>query len=361
MSCASPVEREVPAAAVTFARRMADLVPGILLSAVIGGAAVALQSVEVAWLGHAIFESLVLAILIGMIVRTAWTPPATVETGIQFTAKEVLEVAIVLLGDSVDIPELLRAGPLLLLGVALTVAAGIVLGTAIGRMLGLETRHALLVACGNSICGNSAIAAIAPVIGARKEHVASAIAFTAVLGVVVILTLPLLIHPLHLSYYQYGVLAGMTVYAVPQVLAAAFPVSPLSGEVGTLTKLVRVLLLGPVVVTLALIARRRTRAGGTGAGPLPRGYRITDFVPWFIIGFMALGTIRSAGLLGDSVAAILRESATILTVAAMAALGLGVDLRTMRRVGPRVVGAVCGSLAVLVVMSAFVVRTWVRA
>ena len=83
---------------------------------------------------------------------------------------------------------------------------------------------AILVAAGNSICGNSAIAAVAPVIGASSKDVASSIAFTAVLGVVVVLLLPLAVPLLHMTELQYGVLAGLTVYAVPQVLAATAPI-----------------------------------------------------------------------------------------------------------------------------------------
>ena len=113
---------------------------------------------------------------------------------------------------------------------------------------------AILVACGNSICGNSAIAAVAPVIGADSDDVASSISFTAVLGVIVVLTLPLLVPILHLSLTQYGVLAGLTVYAVPQVLAATLPIGALSNQVGTVVKLVRVLMLGPVVLGFSLLA-----------------------------------------------------------------------------------------------------------
>ena len=139
------------------------------------------------------------------------------------------------------------------MGIVLLVVLGIVFSYGIGRALGLPHKLSVLVACGNSICGNSTIAAVAPVIRADKAHVASSIAFTAILGVVVVIGLPFLIQPLGLSFYQYGVLAGLTVYAVPQVLAAAFPVSVLSGQVGTLVKLVRVLMLGPVVLFFALI------------------------------------------------------------------------------------------------------------
>src|SRR6185436_2258741 len=189
-----------------------------------------------------------------------------------------------------------------------------------------EPRLATLVATGNAICGNSAIAAVAPVIGADPEDVASSIAFTAILGVIVVLGLPLLIGPLRLSTYQYGVLAGLTVYAVPQVLAATFPVSALSGEVGTLVKLVRVLLLGPVVVFFSF---RHHRIGTQKLNP-------ASFVPWFIAGFLVLAAARSLGAIPTSAAGVVREVSRWLTVAAMAALGLGVDVRALGRVGPRV-------------------------
>ncbi len=90
----------------------------------------------------------------------------------------------------------------------------------LSRLLGLNTKLSILIACGNSICGNSAIAAVAPVIGADGDDIASSISFTAILGVLMVLGLPLLIPLLDLTATQYGILAGLTVYAVPQVLAA---------------------------------------------------------------------------------------------------------------------------------------------
>lgn len=321
--------------------------PGVALCAAVATLSVAGAALETRVFGHAIIEGLVLAILVGMMVRTAWTPPTATAPGVRYVAKEVLEAAIFLLGASVDLPLLLRAGPALAAGIILLVVLGICASFLIGRAIGLPTKLAVLVACGNSICGNSAIAAIAPVIGADREHVASSIAFTAILGVVVVLGLPLLIHPLGLSFYQYGVLAGLTVYAVPQVLAAAFPVSALSGQVGTLVKLVRVLMLGPVVMFFAIRAGR----AGTSSDDARPAFKLTRFIPWFIIGFVALAALRSVGAIPPGVVDWTRTLSTWLTVAAMAALGLGVDLRAIRRVGAPVIATVSLSLAVLVVLS----------
>ena len=320
--------------------------PGVLLSCLVALASIAIAAAEERIFGHAIIEGLVVAILLGMVIRTLWTPPERIDIGVRFTAKQVLEAAVFLLGAAVDLPLLLRAGPALGLSILLVVVLGIVASFLIGRSLGLPGKLAILVACGNGICGNSAIAAVAPVIHADREHVASSIAFTAILGVIVVVGLPFLVGPLHLSFYQYGVLAGLTVYAVPQVLAAAFPVSVLSGQVGTLVKLVRVLMLGPVVLFFAL---RHRRAGGN-VGTSPR-FSITRFVPWFIIGFLFLAALRSTGVLGESAAVDARALSSWLTVASMAALGLGVDVRVVRRVGRPVIATVSASLVVLLVLA----------
>ena len=327
------------------------LLPGILLACIVGLVSLMVANTEERVFGHPIVEGLVVAILLGMILRTAWTPPDRLEAGVAFTAKQVLEVAVFLLGASVDLPLLLRAGPSLAIGIVLLVVVGLAASYGIGRAMGLPHKLSVLVAGGNSICGNSAIAAIAPVIHADKRDVASAIAFTAILGVVVVIGLPFLIPPLGLSHYQYGVLAGLTVYAVPQVLAAAFPVSLLSGQVGTLVKLIRVLMLGPVVLFFAI----KHRGEGEGGAERTR-FSVTRFVPWFIIGFLLLAVLRSSGMIPPPIANALRSISGWLTVAAMAALGLGVDLKAISKVGRPVIMTVTASLVVLVVLSVGLIR-----
>lgn len=340
-----------------------SVLPGIGLCAAITALAMAAQALEERVAGHPYVEALVLAILIGIAIRTAWTPDARFRTGIAFSAKQLLEVAVVLLGASLSLGAILASGPALLAGIVGTVVIGIGASVGICRALGLPPRMAILVACGNAICGNSAIAAVAPVIGAQPKDIAAAIAFTAVLGVLMVLGLPLFVPLAGLSDNQYGVLAGLTVYAVPQVLAATVPVSLLSTQVGTLVKLVRVLMLGPVVVAFSLIAPRLPREAGeagegaeaeaTGAKGRPG---LTKLVPWFILGFLVLATSRSLGLIPDAAVKPLTQLAGVLTVLSMAALGLGVDVRVLARVGGRVTLAVTASLAVLVAVSLALIR-----
>jgi uncharacterized integral membrane protein (TIGR00698 family) len=256
----------------------AQLLPGLLLCIAITLVAMLAQAAEVRAVGQPYLEALVLAILIGVAVGSAWKPPACFDPGIAFSAKFLLECAIVMLGASVSIATILALGPALILGIAGIVVVAIATSYLISRGLGLPLRIAILVACGNSICGNSAIAAIAPVIGADNDDIASSISFTAVLGVVVVLVLPLFAPILKLSLTQYGVLAGLTVYAVPQVLAATLPIGALSNQVGTVIKLVRVLMLGPVVLVISLFARR-LRTGAAREHPNNRGPRLRALVP----------------------------------------------------------------------------------
>ena len=330
----------------------ADRIPGILICCAITVVAWLLQIVEVYWVGEAYLEALVLAIVLGVAIRTVWTPGPLWEKGIQFSAKLLLEIAVVLLGASLSATAVLALGTALLIGIAATVIVAIGTSYAICRALRLPKRLSVLVACGNSICGNSAIAAVAPVIGATSSEIASSIAFTAVLGVIVVLTLPLLVPVLRLSLSQYGVLAGLTVYAVPQVLAATLPIGALSNQIGTIVKLVRVLMLGPVVFGLSLVGAR-LRPAGAASGERSAKYKagLREFVPWFIVGFLIVAVARSTGLIPNAAVKPVATVAGILTTISMAALGLGVDVRVVAQAGLRVTIAVTLSLVVLTIIS----------
>ena len=342
--------------------------PGVALCVAVSLAAMALERAELAALHATWLEALVLAILVGTAVRTAWMPGQRWSAGIAFSAKTLLEIAVVLLGASVSAATVMAAGPALLGGIAAVVALAIAASYGLGRMLGLPHRMAALVACGNSICGNSAIAAVAPVIGADGEDIAASIAFTAVLGVLVVLLLPLAAPLLSLTGLQYGVLAGLTVYAVPQVLAATAPLGAAAVHMGTLVKLVRVLMLGPVVLGLTLLTRRmRDETDGpaphltAGERPAPGAhvpgrFELHKLVPWFIVGFLGLAAARSAGLVPAVALPPIATVANLLTIVSMAALGLGTDLKVVARAGGRVTAAVTLSLAALAAISLGLIR-----
>jgi uncharacterized integral membrane protein (TIGR00698 family) len=347
----------VPNTALSKALR---LFPGLILCLAVTGLAVLLQGVEVRIAGQTYLEALVLAILLGVAFRTAWHPDKLWRPGIHFSAKTLLEIAVVLLGASVSVRTVLTLGPKLLLGIVAVVAVSIVFSYAISRLLRLPTRMAILIACGNSICGNSAIAAVAPVIGADGDDIASSIAFTAVLGVIVVLLLPLLVPVLLLSLTQYGVLAGLTVYAVPQVLAATLPIGALSNQVGTVVKLVRVLMLGPVVLAISLLTSRlRAETNQLSVGATSRSARLPalhQMVPWFIAGFLLVLVLRSTGAIPAAWLGPIKFAAATLTTVSMAALGLGVDVRVVARAGLKAATAVTVSLAALAAISLLLIR-----
>nr|WP_276552907.1 putative sulfate exporter family transporter [Bradyrhizobium elkanii] len=333
-------------------RRIFQLIPGILLCGVVTVISLGIQAAEERVFDHPYIEALVVAILLGMAVRTAWEPSARWRSGIAFSAKQLLEVAVMLLGASISFAAIVASGGLLIGAIAVTVVIMLAVSYGLSRMLGLKTKLAILIACGNSICGNSAIAAVAPVIEADGDDIASSISFTAILGVLMVLGLPLLIPLLKLTATQYGILAGLTVYAVPQVLAATVPAGIVSTQIGTLVKLVRVLMLGPIVIGLSLLVARRRKAGAAREGT-SKTASISPFklVPWFIIGFLVLAAMRSFQLVPDIAIAPVTKTAAILTVVSMAALGLGVDVRVLSTVGGRVTAAVTLSLMLLLGLS----------
>lgn len=337
---------------------LAGLFPGIALCTLVTATAYVLQTIEIKATGRPWLEALVFAILLGVAIRSVWTPPNIWRAGIEFSAKTLLEIAVVLLGASVSARAVLSIGPALIIGIAVIVVVAIGTSYVISRALGLPQRMAILVACGNAICGNSAIAAVAPVIGAIGEDVASSIAFTAVLGVIVVLILPLLVPLLQMSLTQYGVMAGLTVYAVPQVLAATLPIGALSNQVGTIVKLVRVLMLGPVVLLMSgLGSKLRDAAEETTPDvkaadcPKPDKLAIHQIVPWFIVGFLLVAGVRTAGLVPNSVLHPTALLTSVLTTVSMAALGLGVDIRVVAKAGLRVAAAVTLSLLFLGLIS----------
>lgn len=317
--------------------------PGLALTVLVAVGAVLLEEAEARFFGRPWLEALVLAILSGALVRTVWTPPRAFDPGIHFAAKTMLELAIILMGATGSFGAIAAVGAPLLFSIVGTVVLAIATSFLIGRLLGLSTKMAVLVACGNAICGNSAIAAVAPVIDADSEEVATSIAFTAVLGVVVVIGLPLMAHLLGLSPTAGGVLAGLTVYAVPQVLAAAGPMGSAAVQLGTLVKLVRVLMLGPIVTGLALLG---PKFADSVALPLKRIDPL-HLLPPFIVGFLVLASLNSAGLLPHAWIFPAHKASLGLTIVAMAGLGLGVDLRSVRTAGPRVILVVTASLAVL--------------
>ncbi|AQU87151.1 hypothetical protein B0W47_06300 [Komagataeibacter nataicola] len=334
---------------IDFSTRVA---PGIGLCLAISALAIGLERAQAALLGRAWVEALNLALVLGVGLRAIWQPMPACLPGIRYCARTLLNIAIVLLGASFSVGAVRAIGPGLVAGAMGIVIFSLVFTCCVGWLAGLPARQTLLVACGNSICGNSAIMAAAPVIEADDDEVGACIAFTAAGGLVVVLGLPFVVSLLGLPAGAGGALAGLTVYAVPQVVAAAAPSGMAAVHVGTLVKLVRVLMLGPVCVALALIAST-WRVHENAESRLPP---LTRLVPWYIIGFVVMMAVRSAGGIPAGLVAPLNHVATFLTILAMAALGLGVELRAIMRASTALMVTVTLSLLGLLGASVALVR-----
>ena len=319
--------------------------PGLLLCAVVAAFAWTAAEVEKNIIDNAVVDALVIAIIIGVLLRNLVALPAAIDPGAKYASKQILEASVFLLGASVDFGQIVDAGLTLFLLIAFSVLGGLSLTWFVGHyLMGLPSRLSVLVGVGNSICGNSAVAAVAPAIRATPDEVATAIGISAVMGIGQILLLPLLAPGLDLTDYQYGVVAGIAVYAVPQVVAASFAVSNLSGQVATLVKLVRVLFLGPMIIGLGFLHRNSADAPPEQTTM----ERVKLYVPWFVAGFLVFAILRSSGVISDSLGDDAKTLSKLLFVGAMVGLGLGVDLRKVGAVGPRVAATILVSMSFMI-------------
>jgi uncharacterized integral membrane protein (TIGR00698 family) len=317
------------------ARMKAGLVP-VLLIALVAEFQARLQDYV---FGRIWLDAVVFAILAGIAVVSLRPLPADWHPGVRWAGKLPLEIAIVLIGATINPAVLHAAPPSLIVAVFMLVAIVLAATSFIGIRLGLPRNIALLIGSGNAICGNSAIVAAGRVIDAKPDEVASAIGFTAIIGVLMVLFLPVLATMLSLSALQFGAMAGLTIYAVPQVLAAAAPGGSVVVQFGMLVKLLRVLALGPMLIVLALFTGGRART------------RWSRIVPWFIFGFALMLLLRSAGQFPDALVGPFATMSHLLTVVAIAALGLEVDLSALARSGPRIVATALLSLLLLSLLS----------
>ncbi|MDP6823988.1 MAG: putative sulfate exporter family transporter [Dehalococcoidia bacterium] len=340
--------------------RVRPLLPGLVLSATVG---------VFIYMGDRAVDSpyldgLLVALVLGIVAKNVLPAATWYDSGARFAGRNLLEFAVMILGASVFMPDITESGVTLLALIVIGVVGSMGLAYFVGHViLGLNSKLATLVGIGNSICGNSAVAVMAPVIGARPSDVGAAIGISAILGAAQILLLQFLSPMFGLSDYHYGIVAGMAVYAMAQVYAASAVVSQASASVAIVVKLTRVLMLTPMVIIVRIIQNRHT--GGAGFAGIDRGavntpaegvYRsvvfryVTQYVPWFILGFIILSTLRSFGVIGEESGGQVRDVSKLLFVVAMVGIGLGVNLRSILSVGPRVALTIVTVLTFMIVL-----------
>ena len=294
-------------------------VPGLALCA----AGAALAFVVHHWVPSV--STLLVAIMLGLLARLALPLGERIEPGAGVAAKRLLRAGIVLLGAQLALGEIVALGAGTIAVVVSVVVVGITGTLVLGRRLGVPLGQRMLIACGFSICGAAAVAAADGVVDAEEEDVASAIALVVVFGTLMIPVIPLLAGLLGLSEATGGRWAGASIHEVAQVVAAGGAIGGTALAVAVVVKLARVLMLAPV---LAALSWRLRREGPVDGDRPPR-------VPLFVLGFFAVVLIRSTGQVPGPALEVIEVAQTALLATAMFALGLGVRVGRMARLGFR--------------------------
>jgi uncharacterized integral membrane protein (TIGR00698 family) len=302
-----------------------DIASGLLLTIAIAATAFVLRLIP----GVSILSPLILAVVIGIATNAAVGLPEWARAGIAFVLRRILRFAIVLLGLQLTVAQVMDVGATGIGIIVVTLAATFVFTVWLGRVLGVDRKLTELIAAGTSICGASAIIATNTVTRARGEDAAYALACVTVLGSVAMFVYPMLGGLLGLSPHAYGLWAGASIHEVAQVAAAAFQGGPEAGEIGTVTKLSRVIFLAPLIMLLGAIAVRRATPGDDGkiAPSAP--------VPWFVLGFAGLILLNSVMPLPPVAKSAAGTLTTFLLTMALAAMGLQTSIARLRDRGIR--------------------------
>ncbi len=193
------------------------------------------------------------------------------------------------------------------------------------RFVRVEGRLAVLIAVGSAVCGNTAIVATAPVIGARAREVAYAVATITLFGTLAVFLYPSIGRAFAVPQPSFGLWAGVAVHDTSQVIATSAAYGPDALDVATVVKLIRNALMAPL---LLLIATAWAARGGATVGTARRGIRRA--VPLFVFGFLALAALRTIGVIDAGEAATLDTVARSLIVVALAAVGMSIHVGELR-------------------------------
>ena len=282
----------------------------------------------------------VFAILAGMVIALFYREKRRTQAGIAFTSKKILQYAVILLGFGLNLSEIANVGLQSLPIILSTITTSLVVAFALHKLMKVPSNISTLVGVGSSICGGSAIAATAPVIGADDEEIAQSISVIFLFNVAAALLFPTLGGALGLSNEGFGLFAGTAVNDTSSVTAAAAAWDGMHPgantlDTATIVKLTRTLAIIPITLALALRRTARARrAGGAGEG----SFSLRRVFPFFLLFFMLASLITTgASLAGVDAAAFapFKELSKFFIIMAMAAIGLNTDLIKLVRTGGR--------------------------
>jgi uncharacterized integral membrane protein (TIGR00698 family) len=295
------------------------------------------------------------AIAIGVLVANA-VPAIAQQKSLRIsdTSKLCLKGGIILLGASLDLGDIVRTGVGSLPLLAVTMASGLICALWLGKSLGIDWRMRCLIGIGTTICGASAIAALAPVIRAKAEEIAYSVTVVFFFNMVAVFTFPALGHLLGLTDNGFGIWAGTAVNDTSAVVAAGFAFSQAAGTTATIVKLTRTTLIIPLVLGFGLILPFVVNDETAASQSLAK--RVYAAVPTFIILFVLAAAANTAGLIGPHAMQV-QMLGRIVMVVALAAVGLQGHWRAFVGAGsrPLILGLVTWFV---VAVSGLAVQSW---
>ncbi len=300
---------------------LAKVTYGVALCAVIGLVSFFLS-------GYISIGTVSLAIIIGIIVGNIAKPGARYNSGITFSEKKVLSFAIALMGVNLNFTVIQQLGLNSIVIIVLALIVTLSVSLLLAKALKFDSKFALLLGIGNGVCGSSAIAATEQIIGAKEEEVGLSIAIVNFLGTIGIFLLPFIATVLfHFTDINSGLLIGNTLQAVGQVVAAGFSVGEATGQTATIVKMVRILMLTPLILVLLFVYSRGATNHDSGKAKKKPG------VPLFIIGFVLLSLVPTFGLLPADYIEVISNLSHYALIIAMAGIGLRITFASILRDG----------------------------
>ena len=289
-----------------------SILPGVTLALTIAGSAYSLRQVSQAQ----IFSPMIVAVLIGISFRAIVGVSDRTRAGLSYAQRDVLRSAVILLGFQLSVHQLAGLGAK---GLGVTIVATsttFLLTLQLGRLLGVERGLTRLIAAGTSICGASAIVAAQSVERAKEEDVAYAVAMVTLFGTFSMLLMPAAARLLAMTPDDTGLWMGASIHEVAQVVGAAFQAGPEAGQTAVVAKLLRVLMLIPLVLLLTIGGR-----SGRSGGDTPRLRH-----PWFVLWFLLVVCANSIFHLPAAVTDMSRSITPALLTVGLAAVGLQADV-----------------------------------
>ncbi len=305
---------------------------GILLIALFACAAFYIGSAEI--FTRLSISPMIIGIVLGMIYANSLRNnlPANWVPGIVFCSKKILRLGIILYGFRLTFQDLVAVGMAGILIDVIIVTVTILGGVAIGRLLKMDPETALLTSVGSGICGAAAVLGAESTIQTKPYKTAVAVATVVIFGTIAMFVYPVAYRAgiLGLDVQQMGIFSGSTLHEVAHAVGAGNAMTEEIAKTTVIVKMIRVMLLVPVLLVLACWVAARARRGAAGTA---KGGKIA--IPWFALGFLAVIAFNSLDLLPVAVVDTINYIDTFLLTMAMAALGTETSIDKFRKAGPK--------------------------